>query len=216
MFKSNKRNNKNKPNAREPNKALVYKNDGQVCSMNMGLLSLRSTITGDRRVRMEQVIPYWQTFTTSTSAATSKSYTFQMSDLTGIADIASVFDNFRILGVEVLISPRIVGPNTDLLDLTTAIDFDGNPPPTASGIAQYSTALTTSTNQQQIRSFRPMWANQVYNTTTAYSNGPSDQWLDIAYPTIPHYGLLLYSGIATTATDFRIDVKYTFEVRLIK
>jgi hypothetical protein len=216
MFKSNKRNNKNKPNAREPNKTVVYKNDGQVCSMNMGLLSLRATITGDRRVRMEQIVPYWQTFSTSTSAVTSKSYAFQISDLTGITDIASVFDNFRILGVEVLISPRIVGPNTDLLDLTTALDFDGNPAPTASGIAQYSTALTTSTNQQQIRSFRPMWANQVYNTTTAYANGPSDQWLDIAYPTIPHYGLLLYSGIATTATDFRIDVKYTFEVRLNK
>jgi hypothetical protein len=216
MNRSNKRNNKDKPNAREPNKTLIYKNDGRVSSMNLGLLSLKSMITGDRRVRMEQVVPYWQTFTTSTSAVTSKVYTFQLSDINGLTEIAAVFDNFRILGVEVLISPRNVAPTTDLLDLTTAIDFDGGTAPSASSIAQYSTALTASTNQQQMRSFRPMWANQVYNGTTAYSNGPSDQWLDIAYPTIPHYGLLLYSGIATTATDFRIDVKYTFEVRLNK
>jgi hypothetical protein len=220
------RNNKRKPRRRgkanstphvaQPNTPVIYKGDGRVNAMTFGMLSLRASPQGDRSLRLETVVPFASAFSTSASVVTSKVYTFQLSDIANATSLSALFDQYRILGVQVLLSPRET-TQSELLDFTTAIDFDGSASaPTANSIQQYSTALTCSTNQQQLRSFRPMWANQVYNTTTAYSAGPANQWLDLAYPSVPHYGLLVFIGVTPSVFDFRVDIKYTYEVRLLR
>jgi hypothetical protein len=206
------------PHSGQPNDALVYQGDGRVCSITQGLIALRALPTGDKVIKMEQVVPFYASFSSSTTSTTGRVYSFQLSDMGQSAALSTAFDQYRILGVEVLISPRELS-NTELLDMTSAIDFDGfSGTPTAAIIQDYSTCMTCSTNQQMLRKFRPAWANSVYgsSTTTNYSHGPADQWLDMQYTGIPHYGLILFIGITPAVYDFRVDVKYTFEVRLLR
>jgi len=133
------------------------------------------------------------------------SQTFATNNVTDFTSLANCFDQYRILGVECTIIPRInsaTGGSTTAMSgqLYTVLDFDDN---TALGsiaaALAYENCIATPAWQVQRRCFAPRIAVGAYggSTFTAYANQPA-QWIDCSSTTVVHYGMKACCDAGTT------------------
>lgn len=146
---------------------------------------------------------------------------FQVNDLPQISTFRNLFDQYRIRNVVVAFKAQATQTYTgnssgDVPSITTAIDYNDN---SAAGIpaVEYQNAVTNPMTTSFVRSLQPRTAQPVYNgaLSTAYLMGNKDLWIDLAYPQVPHYQLIV--NIGTTSIDnqfvYSVDVLYTVEFK---
>ncbi len=147
---------------------------------------------------------------------------FQISDLPQITTFSALFDQYRIKHVVASFrstATQVYWGNSsgDVPTITTAIDYNDNFA-AAVPAKEFSTAVTLPMTTSFVRALTPRTAVPVYNgVTSAYMLGPLDAWLDITYPAIPHYSIVVNTG--TTSIDnqfvYIVDVIYTIEFRAV-
>lgn len=193
---------------------VILPGDGKVVAASIGNLALRPTWRVPK-LKLSTIVTNFQVFTTGTIAGSAGQLTFSVGDVFSLHPaLNSMFDQYRILGVEVLF--RNATANLDSVlggRCLTAIDFDSRSVPgSALDMNQYSTLVGTSVKQNHSRKFVPRCLNFVYNTasSSAYSLANPGMWNNCGYPNVPHYGLLYWIDPVAVMT-YAIDVKYDIE-----
>lgn len=132
------------------------------------------------------------TLTSSTTVPSYGLFNFAINQINDIADIAAVFDQYRIDWVEFLLQPGTINSNlaSDLGQLVSVVDFDDSSNPSSIGnLFDYNNAVVTLGNFQHYHKFRPRIATAAYSGAfSSFANSPS-QWIDMASPGVQHYGV---------------------------
>ncbi len=146
---------------------------------------------------------------------------FSLSRLTGVADLQTVFDQYRIRAVDVKIQPQFTSltPVAGVYwpRLYTCIDYDDATPISLAAIRQYDTVVEAPAGTGLVRCIQPRAALAAYSGAfTSYAN-LTEQWFDIASPDVQHFGLkyVIEPGLAlqTMLQGFNIDVTMYVQLR---
>lgn len=116
-------------------------------------------------------------------------YYFALSQLNDYTDFVSLFDQYRILQVKFVVRtfPGIItNPNNYI----SALDYDDATALPYTQLAQYQTALISSSGVNQTRFLNPCLSVGVYNgvATLGYSS-QYGLWCDMANNSVQHYGV---------------------------
>lgn len=117
--------------------------------------------------------------------------------LPNYTDFTTLFDSYKITGVEYKFVPHFnvanvqTGiSNTQVARLVTVIDKDDNT--SLSGLSQamqYSSMEESMLDKERVRAFTPEPTIQVYrsSTSTGYQSPVGPVWIDMAQIDVPHY-----------------------------
>jgi hypothetical protein len=153
-------------------------------------------------------------FTTSTVSNTFAGTFFALSSMNDASEYAAVFDQYRIMAVELTIMPStqtVAGLTGHLL---SSVDYDDVASITPALNAQKSTVVISNLQDTIVRSFTPRIALASYSGAfTAYSVGPSQTWINTASTTVQHYGHKLTANPTTTAITYDLYTRVWFQFR---
>lgn len=157
------------------------------------------------------------------------SFEFQLDQFSGYADLAAVFDAYRLTKVSVEFFPR---SNTHNLAITatattqncppivTVIDYDdSNTPSSMTELEQFTTYKVHESFRPFKVTFRPRPALALYagGVTPGYAQASPDTWIDCANDDVAHYGLKwgVFNGSAsqTSFQAWKVVVTGWFEFR---
>jgi hypothetical protein len=153
-------------------------------------------------------------FTTSTVSNTFAGTFFALSSMNDASEYAAVFDQYRIMAVELTIMPStqtVAGLTGHLL---SSVDYDDVASITPALNAQKSTVVISNLQDTVVRSFTPRIALAAYSGAfTAYSVGPSQSWINTASTTVQHYGHKLTANPTITAITYDLYTRVWFQFR---
>jgi hypothetical protein len=143
----------------------------------------------------------------SNTAVTEVNVVFSASNFSTFANAAAFFDQYCIYAVTTTIATLVVEASFGAVQCYTAIDYDSGTNIGKAALQGYSTFNYTSLGpggqSSLIRFLKPCIANQVTSSNLPVPGGVARQWLDVAYPSIQHYGLRnifdVYSASVTNA-----------------
>lgn len=144
-----------------------------------------------------------------------------LSNAANYADFVSVFDQYRIVAVEVQFIPYFsqVTVTANLQGrLLTAIDYDDvNAPASANAVRAYNTCVITEPWKSHVRTLVPHIADAAYSGTfTSFANA-TGQWIDSASPGVKHYGVKGWAeGSTTTTSSWYVEVRLFVEFKNIR
>jgi len=153
------------------------------------------------------------TQSSSVGAFLQINFTFANSDQDSAA-YASVFDQYRIVAAEVLLTPRItmatqVSPYPAGF-LYTVLDYDDATALTSVQAAQnYASCIVTPVTEAVRRCVKPRIAVAAYSGAfTSFAN-MSDQWIDAASTGVIHYGIKCAMDVGTASALAVYDLEQT-------
>ena len=138
---------------------------------------------------------------------------FMLSDVTGYTEFTTLFDNYRVTGVELEFVYNSTSTYADPGGAPIAsqpmvyycIDTDDSTAPTnPSALLERDGTKTLALGDGKAHKVRipfPRVANAVYNGAlfTGYGQGRPGQWIDCVNPGIPHYGIKFwFEGMPVT------------------
>lgn len=131
------------------------------------------------------------------SSPTFGSFVHTFNDLPNASAWIALFDRYRFLGVKMTFQQSGVQMNTlpssfSVPIFCTVVDFDDNTAYTSlTTMQRAATAATHLSNYSIMRHYLPRPTRPVYisGVSTGYQEGNPMDWQDLAYPTIPHYGM---------------------------
>jgi len=134
-----------------------------------------------------------QALVSSTTNPTFGALYQTLSSFSGYGDYAAVFDQYRILLIEVRFLPasteQTAAATTAGL-MTSVLDYDdSNTPATISSLLEYETEMTVGGTTSFTRRYVPHAAVAVYSGAfTSYGNVPSP-WIDVGSTAVQHFGV---------------------------
>jgi len=140
---------------------------------------------------------------------------FQVSDLAQATTLLSVFDQYRIMQVEVWLKPQSASVGTQTAtSLYTVLDYDDATTPISENQMQQYTNVTISAVVEGIyRRFRPHIAVAVYSGAfTSFKNELSD-WIDSGSPNVQHYGFKALISPGPTTLAYDLEYRYWVQFR---
>jgi hypothetical protein len=149
-------------------------------------------------------------YSTSTSVETFLGLAINASFfITDFTALASVFDQYRLVLIELWLTPRqAVEVTTDSGLTTSVVDYDDAASITVAQANDYGNALIARGDMGHYRCFVPHIATAAYSGTfTSYAN-MSGQWLDAASGGVYHYG----AKFASTVTSAVVVYDLTFRI----
>lgn len=148
-------------------------------------------------------------------------YSFSLSDLNNVTEYASLFDQYRIVLIEVDFIPVVTQNNGDNKHdygrLITAIDLDDANGLTAAQLSEYSTCRITNSTSVCKRKWVPHTAEAAYaGVFTSYSN-KTGAWIDLGSPGVLYYGikgvLTAANALDTTLQNLKLVFRYHLEFK---
>lgn len=149
---------------------------------------------------------------------------FTLDGTVGYTELTALFDSYKIDHVEVEFVPMfnmqaitLVG-TVKVAELYTAIDYDDNSAAASLGaMVEYRTNRIAAWNQKFTRSFSPRAAQAVYGggAFTSYAMVPKSTWIDMASPSVAHYGLkygITYANTAQTTALQTWTVRFVYYI----
>jgi len=183
-------------------------------------ISWKLPSTDNRVFRINDRYPV-TTITTSTSSVVFTACQFQVSGMGNISALQGLFDQYRIVGVEVLIVPQsnfIAAAATATAGMMhSVVDYDdATPLANEQNALDYQNCLTSSASDGHFRKFVPHAAVAAYSGAfTSFTNVESP-WIDAAYPSVQHYGLKVVNTTASVATELLIYATLFTEWRNVR
>lgn len=159
-------------------------------------------------------------FTTSTTVPTFYGAYFTLANqIAQYASFGSVFDQYRIMEVEVWIRP-VSGTSgsvdTNGANYVTAIDYDdANTPTQVVNVQAYENAITAPLTNGQYRKFRPHIAIAAYNGSFSGYQNQKSGWIDIASNSVQHYGMKVACEVTSIAYKMFIQYRVWVQFRNI-
>jgi hypothetical protein len=145
-------------------------------------------------------------------ADTFASYNFQLNDMLNVSELTSLYDQYKILLVEVHFRPGVTQSTSNSTgQLAVAIDYDDNVVPTASSqVLQYGDLVHADFRKTVSVRLKPRPA--ISGTTGAAFVAPRNIWLDCGYPTVPHFGLKIFAR-STVDNSYTVAARYSLVFR---
>lgn len=154
-------------------------------------------------------------------------YNFQLSNLDGVSNFSALFDQYMLQAVRVSIVPNnnavglVTNTTVNLVPLYCVLDYDDATAPTSiAQMREYDNCIICEPGESIIRTFSPRLAAAAYSGTfTSFMNlGP--QWIDMASPSVAHYGMKIFiPGVATGQTILQtwdVQFEYFFSFRSLR
>lgn len=147
-------------------------------------------------------------------------YSFALSQLPNVSDFTTLFDQYKLTGVKMTLTPAcsegILSPLTGTAQplgfsrVHTVIDYDDSAAPTSEDqLLEYGSHKSTAPFQIHSRYIKPKILQEVYRSslTTAYSP-KSNQYLDTSYTDVPHLGMKLWISAPNTNAGTAQSITY--------
>lgn len=159
---------------------------------------------------------------TATSIDSGVGRRFRLGDLPVVSDYTNLFDQYRILKVEVIyvLSTHILASQARYPRLTFAVDYsDASNPGSENDILSYQNCETFQFGQVKHtfkRVFRPRAAMAAFEGAfTGYGMAPADTWFDCNDSNIEHYGTKewINNYNTTAATGAVINVYHRYHLQ---
>jgi len=143
----------------------------------------------------------------SNVSTTEANVIFAGNSFNGFSAAAAFFDQYCIYCVTVTLSSLVVEASFPAIQCYTAIDYDSVSNIGKAALEGYSsfnyTSLGSGGQDSLVRLIKPCIANQVTSSNLPVPGGVSRQWIDIAYPSVQHYGFRnifdTYTAVVTNA-----------------
>jgi hypothetical protein len=153
-------------------------------------------------------------FTTGTVSNTFSGTFFALSSMNDASEYAAVFDQYRIMAVEITITPSSMIPAGLTGHLMSSVDYDDVASISPALQAQKSTVVLSNLQDTVVRSFTPRIALAAYSGAfSSYSVAPAQTWINTASPTVQHYGHKLTANPTTTAITYDLYTRVWFQFR---
>jgi hypothetical protein len=125
-------------------------------------------------------------------------------NITDFSSLSSVFDQYRIMAVEIMFRPQAQSPAPTASSkgfLYTVIDYDDSTVLTSVSQAEaYENCIATEAWQSQRRCFKPRAALAAYSGSfTSYANVEAP-WIDAASNGVQHYGIKYAIDVGTAGS----------------
>ncbi len=155
-------------------------------------------------------------FTTSTTVETNQAFYFTLDSVAGSSDFTALYDQYRILGVEIEMLPS--GSDITSGSICIAPDFDDATATNLSSLLQYSKALRYPVG-------KPIFlkVNQPCVDVTVFGTGGAapgvnliSPWIDCGKADVQHYGLKIAASVVGNATVYQIMIRYILQFRMIR
>jgi len=158
--------------------------------------------------------------TTSTTLSVFVSINFIIGNLDQISSLSAVFDQYRIFEIEHWLIPRVfenLAKTDNQSLLNSVVDYDDSNNFTSFAQAtDYTNVLTTSGAQGHYRKFTPHVAVASYSGTfTSFTNVVAP-WIDMASPSVQHYGIKLAHLPTDSVYVYDEVTRYHVQFRNIK
>lgn len=157
------------------------------------------------------------TITNSTVTDSFFSFNFQLAYLPGYTEFTSLYDQYRIDSVLLRFIPAVMTSSPlDPLNgfIAMAVDYDDiNNPASMDQLYQYGNCSVYPANREIIVRVRPRAALAAYSGTfTSYAN-MGNMWIDIASPSVQHYGLKAGYTASTPVHSWNVFITYMLSLR---
>jgi len=147
----------------------------------------------------------------STVGTTGYAKAFTTADIQQYSSFAAVFDQYRIMTVEVWLVPALLSsynaPGTQ--QMYSVIDYDdANTPTTAQQLLQYTNVQSSSLICGHYKKFRPHVAKALFGSSlfNQYGNEQSP-WIDVASTLVSHYGIkVIFDQAASTVQQVPVQL----------
>jgi len=154
---------------------------------------------------------------TSAGLVTGLGQNFQVNGLAEAAQYLAVFDQYRIMQIEVWFKPQAVATPVPTGTLYTVVDYDDANNPNSigeNGMNSFQNVTVTNMNEGVYRRFRPHQALLSFQAgvSSGFMNTVS-QWNDSAYPTIQHYGFKALASTTSVAVTYDLTIRYWVQFR---
>jgi len=185
---------------------------------NDGLIPwLRSPITRGQEFHTVETLPAFTLFTSSTTVPVYAAQYFYLGQVIDATSFASVFDQYRIREIEILIEPavtEVTAPTGDVGEFISVVDIDDANVPTLYGdLGSYPTALQTKGTIQHYHRWVPSVAIASFSGAFTSYAATTSMWLDCGSPNIQHYGIKAGSLAATVAQSYTVQAKLHLSFR---
>jgi hypothetical protein len=192
--------------------------DGKVFSYLTAMPRAPSSLPGEQVLTIEQTIVNTSFHSTSTTLESFASRNFSFSDIDQYAQLAAVFDQYRINSVECYLMPN--GPNLNISNdgkITSVIDFDDGSALSSFGSSlDYTNALTTGCQTCHYRRFVPHIAVASYTGTFNGFSNLGHQWIDAASSSVAHFGLKTAATLTSTVATFDLVVRMNISLKSVR
>lgn len=148
------------------------------------------TTLKEQRISVIKTIQYGL-LTSSVTVPVFGLFMFAASQISDIASLGGVFDQYKIDWVELLIQPSNSSASLDYGQLVSVVDYDDvSNPGSVAALLDYNTAIISNGSFQHYHKFRPRIATAVYGGAvfSSFANSAS-QWIDMASTNVEHYGV---------------------------
>jgi hypothetical protein len=195
-------NKKQKPRRRHRKRGEQLPGDGTTFTLEVPLP--KSRLNFESKVfNLLQSITSQGAFVTSTSNPTFTTLPISLSNFDSATALSNVFDQYRIMALEVWIQPTTsaaVSNNSGLL--SSVIDLDDATSLTSFNSAgDYPNCVTTNSHVGHYRHYKPSVADALYNGAFSGFGNVRSPWIDCGSPSVNHYGLKLASTILVGAPE---------------
>jgi hypothetical protein len=153
--------------------------------------------------------------TTSTVANTYVGITATLSSLNDYVSYTAVFDQYRIMGMELTFMPgSSSASSTTFGHVHSVVDYDDAASITPTQALDYPNCIISNLGDTVVRSFRPHIALAAYagGVFTSFANA-KDQWLDCSSTGVVHYGVKIAVNPTVVAVTFDSIVKLWIQFR---
>lgn len=172
---------------------------------------LRAPPSRSEEFHSVESVPVSAFFTTSTVTPTYGAFSFTLSSLADASALTSVFEQYIVRELEVLIEPQVsevTTPTGDVGELLTVIDIDdANNPSSLADLGSYPSLCQTRATQAHYHRWVPGVAIAAYSGVFTSFAATTSMWLDCGSPNILHYGLKGGNAAAAVAQILSIQVR---------
>ena len=157
--------------------------------------------------------------TTSSTVDTFGALQFNLNQIPNVAEFTALYDQYQIKGIQWTLLPRwnsgeggdpTVVNNNLISPVFTVLDYDdATAPSSLDDLMQYQNLKQTRNAVPHRRYFKPQVLISNYRTALTTGYAPKkNQWLDIAQPDIPHFGLKYGIPVNGESMKYDVMVKY--------
>lgn len=171
-----------------------------------------------RRLMASDNVPHhvWQTselgnqLTSSSGGETNLGMSFTLANIQGISSWLAVFDQYKIAGIEVWITPSSssLAPSDNFRWLSV-VDYDDSTSPSFNGLLQYSNVTDCGRNEGVYRNFVPHINSGVgAGGSTVLSGDVTSPWINSAQSGVNHFGIKFSMSATTTTVVLAVRARF--------
>jgi hypothetical protein len=160
--------------------------------------------------KIVQTLEYGTALTSSSTADVFYAQSFNIGGLANIGAVNQLFDQYKIIGLEAWVTPTYLdyaGGNPNSVYLSVIDYDDSNVPANIGAMLQYQNCIEVSSTTGTYRRWTPHIG--VGSTGAVPAVNVTAPWIDIAYTSIPHFGIKLGCKASNVTTYLNLRVRYT-------